>query len=213
MMAQARDSLESLRNDLNTAVTGLQNQITALQAQVDAQTPPFIYNIGATGPAGGIVFYVTVTNGETHGLEAARGDLGFAPWGCTQIIPSQDPSGNDQYINGPVIEGADGTAVGTGAQNTADILAGCNESGIAAELADNYQLNGFSDWFLPSKDELNLLHQQRAVVGMPTNRHYWSSSESGILGYDTAWSQIFTDGQIKRAGKYANLSVRPIRAF
>ncbi len=71
--------------------------------------------IGDTGPAGGIVFYIA---GDcTHGLEAALVDQSSgAEWGCIDTT----------------ISGADGTIVGTGAQNTADIIAGCSELGIAA---------------------------------------------------------------------------------
>jgi hypothetical protein len=83
------------------------------------------YAIGHTGPAGGIVFYVT--DRGTHGLEAAPADLSDgSEWGCSG--------------GGTPIAGADGTAVGTGAQNTADILAGCSQPGTAAALADSYRL-------------------------------------------------------------------------
>ena len=76
---------------------------------------PCVYNIGDAGPAGGIVFYVDDTG--QHGLEAARINLGRAPWGClgTEL-------------------GVDGTAIGTGAQNTADIINNCADTGIAAQL-------------------------------------------------------------------------------
>jgi hypothetical protein len=120
------------------------------------------YSIGDTGPAGGKVFYVT--DGGLHGLEAAPSDQDGgtgAAWGCY----------------GTEISGADGTVVGTGAQNTADILTGCATAGIAAELADAYMLNGYSDWFLPSWDELDLLYQRKDVVGGFASTFYWSSTE------------------------------------
>ncbi len=83
------------------------------------------YAIGDAGPAGGIVFYITPGSGGLHGLEAASTDQdggSGVPWGCY----------------GTEITGADGIAVGTGAQNTSDILAGCSEVGTAAKLADAY---------------------------------------------------------------------------
>ncbi len=154
------------------------------------------YQIGDTGPAGGKVFYIT--DGGKHGLEAApvdQVDQGIgAPWGCMGIA----------------ISGADGLAVGTGAQNTTDIVAGCNEAGIAAKIADDYSLNSYDDWFLPSKDELNLLFQQRTVVGFFTSNLYWSSSEPDLFD---AWLQNFNNGSQDSYNKdYAN-SVRAVRAF
>jgi hypothetical protein len=161
--------------------------------------PVATYAIGDTGPAGGIVFYVT--DGGLHGLEAASVDQSSGLtiiWGCF----------------GTLITGADGTLVDTGAQNTGDIVTGCMEAGIAARLADNYWLNGFNDWFLPSKDELNELHANKDVVGGFANGAYWSSSELGDLN---AWYQSFGggagDGFQGGKGKGTSSEVRVIRAF
>jgi hypothetical protein len=100
--------------------------------------------------------------------------------------------------------------VGTDAQNTAAIVAGCSEPGIAARIVDDYILNDYDDWFLPSKDELNLLYQQKDVVGGFASVGYWSSSE--YLS-DGGWVQSFDSG-----GQYGSIKVAPgrmraIRAF
>lgn len=151
------------------------------------------YAIGDLGPAGGIVFYIY--GGGLHGMEAATEDQSIgAAWGC----------------EGTEITGADGTASGTGAQNTADILAGCTDSGIAAEIADSYSLNGYDDWFLPSKDELGLLYQQKDVVGNFADNYYWSSTESGS---GSAWSQHFFNGYWHASNKSDLDRVRAVRAF
>lgn len=151
-----------------------------------------VWKIGDRGPARGIVFYIT--DGGRHGLEAAPEDQGSAGWGC----------------NGKLITGADGRQIGTGAQNTADILAGCNEAGTAAEIADAYTLGGYDDWFLPSSAELKKLYQQRAVVGGFTGGNYWSSSEQNIVN---AYFQQFTSGSQSNSVKLNSLRVRPVRAF
>jgi hypothetical protein len=151
-----------------------------------------MYVIGDPGPAGGIVFYVDAS--KLHGLEAAPADQSSAAWGC----------------DGAFIAGADGAAVGTGAQNTADILAGCLTAGIAARIADDYTLNGYHHWFLPSKDELNLLYQQKAVVGGFANDFYWSST---VLNSSYAWYQDFIFGAQKYYNKGTTLRVRAVRAF
>lgn len=152
-----------------------------------------IYVIGGRGPAGGRVFYIS--DGGIHGLEAALEDIDEnADWGCYKRV----------------IAGADGFAVGTGEQNTFDILAGCNEPGIAAELADNYRFGGYRDWFLPSLDELTLLYFQREQVGNFIPENYWSSSEGSDF---YAWIQSFANGGQSTREKNTILRVRPIRAF
>jgi hypothetical protein len=154
-----------------------------------------LYTVGLTGPAGGIVFYVT--DGGLHGLEAAPVDQGTAEWGCW----------------GTDITGAEGTGIGAGSANTADILAGCAMPVIAAKLADNYSLNGFDDWFLPSVDQLNELYLHQDDVGVFDNDDYWSSSELGGAGGETAWFQNLNSGVKKLTFKYSSLAVRAIRAF
>lgn len=163
---------------------------------------PVTYKIGDRGPAGGIVFFVL--GEDLHGLEAAPVDQGpalgaewGAEWGCADAV----------------ILGADGTEVGTGAQNTTDILAAvCATPGIAAHLAANYSLNGFKDWFLPSKDELNLMYTNlyRKDLGGFAPYPYWSSSEDGI---NYAWGQIFGDGFQNGGSKDLAIGVRAVRAF
>ena len=152
-----------------------------------------VYAVGEHGPAGGIVFYIA--DGGIHGLEAALEDIDSnADWGCFDSV----------------IEGADGFSVGAGEQNTYDILAGCNEFGIAAERADNYRFGGYRDWFLPSIDELTLLYFQREIVGNFVPENYWSSTEYSNFN---AWIQSFHNGGQSTRTKNTFLRVRPIRAF
>ncbi|MGR8931883.1 MAG: hypothetical protein ACU836_14710 [Gammaproteobacteria bacterium] len=157
--------------------------------------------IGGEGPGGGIIFSLSETG--LHGLEAAPADQDYAPWGCF----------------GTLIPGADGTAIGDGAQNTADILAGCSEPGIAAQVAANYLWpNGQTDGFLPSKDELNAMYTNigpgapapNTNVGGFANVYYWSSTEGGSL---SAWLQNFNYGDQSGSVKDVPLRVRAVRAF
>jgi hypothetical protein len=148
---------------------------------------PFtFYAIGDTGPAGGIVFHIT--DGGLHGLEAPAEDQVEARWGCL----------------GESISGANGTVVGTGAQNTADIIAGCPET-TAASVASAYG----PGWYLPSKDELNLLYAQKVVGGFASD-FYWSSSQASA---GRAWYQNFDGGFQGGASKSATYGVRAVRAF
>jgi DUF1680 family protein len=130
------------------------------------------YAPGDIGPAGGYIFFENpnyATDGWRY-LEAAPFDQSAgAPWGCFRRA----------------IEGARGTAVGTGKQNTLDMLAACAEPASAAALCANLSLNGLGDWFLPSRDELALLYRNLKAVGSgefrdgnaADNFTYWSSSQ------------------------------------
>lgn len=130
------------------------------------------YAIGDTGPAGGLIFYdnPNYVNDGWRYLEAAPYDQSAgAKWGCFR----------------KAIAGARGTAVGTGKQNTLDMLAACPEPDTAAQLCDNFSLNGIRGWFLPSRDELALMYRNlkanREVDfrdgGAADNFTYWASSQ------------------------------------
>ena len=136
--------------------------------------------------------------GQIHGLIAAPSDqIGIvgAEWGCIGIE----------------ISGADGKEIGTGNQNTKDIVTGCTTAGIAAKLCYDLTLNGYSDWYLPSKDELNNLYLNKVAVGGFSNGSYWSSTEDHNISY--AWLQRFSDGIQNNILKSATFYVRAIRAF
>ena len=139
--------------------------------------------------------------GEFHGLIVTPNDQGNAGWGCT----------------GAVILGADGVVVGTGNQNTLDIIAGCSATGIAAKICSDLILNNYSDWFLPSNNELRILFQNRVAIGGFSNDRYWSSSESPGLTYGegmSAWStDFFYGGEFCCYGRSQSMKVRAIRSF
>ena len=144
---------------------------------------------------GGIIIYIDGT-GE-HGLIAATSDQSSAAqWGCYG-----NPIGNTY------------TAVGQGQFNTNWIVLGCLQSGIAARICDNLVLGGYSDWFLPSKDELNLMYKYRNIIGGFSNSSYcayWSSSE---FSAEFAWIQDFATGIHQYGYKNGTCFVRAMRAF
>jgi hypothetical protein len=130
------------------------------------------YVLGDVGPAGGLIFYVN-PNYARDGwrfLEAAPFDQSAgAPWGCFRTL----------------IPGARGSAVGTGKQNTADILATCKTPDSAAGLCANFTLSGMGGWFLPSVDELTQMYVNLKLAGIgdfgnsdvADNYGYWSSTQ------------------------------------
>jgi hypothetical protein len=171
------------------------------------------YAIGDRGPADGFVFYVT--DDGLHGLEAAPEDIGGnatatpVVWGCS----------------GTLLSGMNELGVGSGAHNTSqrDL---CDDPTTAAKSAAAYVHNGYTDWFLPSKDELNLMYENLADsnssqsnsgpddpnnVGGFASSYYWSSSQYNS-GY--AWVQYFDNGfQFNYLNKYFTYGVRAVRAF
>jgi hypothetical protein len=141
---------------------------------------------------GGVIFYLDNTG--VHGLIAANYDhTAWAQWGC--------------YLNS--IPGTS-SEIGTGQTNTALIVAECGEPNRAARICDDLVLNGFDDWFLPSKDELNQLYLQKNVVGGFISNFYWSSTEHAT---GTAWGQAFLNGYQHSYEKDITGSVRAVRAF
>lgn len=161
---------------------------------------------GDTGPSGGFIFYVnpSYANDGWRYLEAAPSDQsGGAKWGCFRRE----------------VPGARGTAVGTGRQNTADILAACDEPGSAAYLCANLVLNGIGGWFLPSTDELVLLYRNLRAqglgnfrdAGLSDNFTYWASSQ---VSADMAAHVDLPDlGRVHGDDKDFPRRVRAIRAL
>ena len=112
------------------------------------------------------------------------------------------------------ITAADGTAIGTGAQNTLDIIA--DTGGVAATNAAAYCADlvygGYSDWFLPSKDELAQLRIQRTAIGDLQIYDYWSSTEF-YNATSFAWRQRIDSGAAWGYSKTQSNLVRPVRSF
>lgn len=152
--------------------------------------------------AGGIIFYIDGTG--LHGLIAAVSDqssgIAWITGGSTQST-----------LNGNTL-----TALGTGQANTNFMMAQTDYTGGAAQVCDDYTntetgTGVYSDWYLPSKDELNKLYLNNAVVGgFVTNNDYWSSSEDI---YYVAWVQYLTTGGQAGNNKTALNPVRAIRSF
>lgn len=153
---------------------------------------------------GGIIAYILQPGdpgyiaGQTHGLIAAPSDQSTAI----------------QWSNGSfTLTGATGVTIGTGNANTNAIVASQGAGSYAAQLCADLALGGYSDWYLPSKDELNKLYINRVVIGgfaSAISDFYWSSSE---FSNNFAWYQSFYNGNQDFISKGINYHVRAVRAF
>ena len=80
----------------------------------------------------------------------------------------------------------------------------------AKTKCDNLVLNGFSDWRLPTKEELNILYQNKDAIGMDSFAVYWSST---VNSDSLAWLQYFANGDQASNDKVATIYVRAVRTF
>jgi hypothetical protein len=190
--------------------------------------------VGDTGPGGGVVFYVQAAGGTfpcgatltstCRYLEAAP-TTGTNSWTDATYVWS----GNTSVAIGVTARGVE---IGTGFKNTQAIVTDDNTADRAGTIARAYRgPNNLSDWYLPSKDELNqmckwqrgqlwvsdaticnntgTLNSGRGASGFSSG-YYWSSSEFDAT---TAWSQYFELGDQNDNTKHTTYYVRPVRAF
>ena len=146
-----------------------------------------------------------------HGLIVATSDQNSG----IRWYNNNEPTGLIIYTN----TGATGTAIGTGLANTNTIIAsqGATATSYAAGLARAYTGGGYTDWYLPSKDEIYKLYLLYTAIegfvyisSLLDGYWYWSSSE---VASGSAWFQYFDDGFQAIAGKEGCLAVRAVRSF
>jgi hypothetical protein len=153
--------------------------------------------VGKPGPAGGLVFYDKGNN--------------WGGWRYLEAAPS-DVSAGIQWYNGSYVDVKTDTKIGSGKANTDAIIAAQWNGSYAAQLCRDLTTGGFSDWFLPSKDELNLLYTVLAKNGQGgfAKEWYWSSSQGDDV---VAWGQYVLGGVQVANAKLDKNYIRAVRAF
>jgi hypothetical protein len=146
---------------------------------------------------GGVIFYLGGTYPNQHGLVCAQNDQGKSvPW----------------YPQIYTYYGTTSTAFGSGQTNTSSLVSILGNGYYAAKFCDDLVLNGFDDWFLPSRDELGLMYTNLKANGLGnfTASSYWSSSECDYLN---ANAQYFSSGRQSCNNKFHSYSIRAVRIF
>jgi len=204
----------SLINTFTASVNGKTGSFatTGSNTFIGNQTISGSLNITSTGSVqpsigdsleGGKVAYILTSS-----------DAGYDPTLIKGIIvATTDQSTGIQWYNGAfTTTSATGTAIGTGLSNTDAIIAsqGAVTTNYAAGLARAYGGGGYSDWFLPSKDELNQLYLNRVAIGGFASAFYWSSTEATQF---FTWRQNLNTGVQDTLGKSGLMYVRAIRTF
>ena len=219
-----------------TLTPATETTLAATTETTMATAPTPTYQVGDTGPGGGIVFFVA-SERQFWGqyLEAAIADVKAPVMPPSEDSPPYLNDGRSQWgCNVDAIFGTSAkTEIGSGLANTKKITdsncKGTDNSVSAASLAATYNGGGKTDWFLPSGDELNELCKYARTQttgnslvkcnsdGILRNNSfaaggYWSSSEDDA---SNAWFQYFSiySNQPRITSKDRGGSVRPVRAF
>jgi hypothetical protein len=132
----------------------------------------------------------------------------------TSLSSAATPKIGDSY-NGGIVFYVDGTGQHGLVAAKADMTGSSGKTEgffnwYDAKVAANTFVDGYCDWFLPNKEQLNQLYIHRGSLGVTLNTYYWSSSESGA---GKAWAQDFSNGQQLDGNKTNTSRVRAIRLF
>ncbi len=130
------------------------------------------------------------------------------------IAAPSDQSTSIVWWNGSYVTSATGRAIGTGLANTNTIIAAQGSGTYAASICRSLTLTGYSDWYLPSEDELNTLYLNQTAIGGFASAYYWSSTQDSL---SRSINQNFASGYMTgfqaAPKKYLTYPVRAVRSF
>jgi len=220
------------------ALAGSVDRIT-IESSVDPNSGVFPLQVGDVGPGGGIVYYYSEA-GFACGpnLLSTCNYLEYAPnknWNGE--VNDSDPNYQWAVSDYQLIEigsGAQNTSIGSGYANSVAITTQGNDITTAAGASRGYRGGGKSDWYLPSRDELNQLcvfvhglgvdangfcigdgtnneSANAAAKGFQIVDYYWNSTEGSSNGVQGQW--FYNGSFYNPAQKQYGFKVRPIRAF
>ena len=187
--------------DILTMIGIERDKTTPITNNLPSKPASFVYKVGDTGPAGGIIFF-------------DKGEF-YDGWRYLEAAPRDSEFSAQWSVNTKKIKGTK-KRIGTGKSNTEiiiDFLNKIGETGNAAQLCVELNIEGYNDWFLPSIDELDLMYQNLVKSGLLYSFRkdiYWSSSENNSL---RSCFMHFSGGYQFYTNKTNTNWVRAIRAF
>lgn len=126
----------------------------------------------------------------------------------TLYIHPVDNSDGINWYNGSYMR-TSATSKTDGAANTDSIVKYQGEGSYAAKVCADLDAYGYNDWYLPAKDELNAMYQNKSSIGGFSSSYYWSSTEYDE--YYGAWPQYFYLGSQDYTSKNSDYRVRCVR--
>lgn len=113
---------------------------------------------------------------------------------------------------GHIYTNAKGDGIGLGSNNTDAIVVAQGYGIYAANICSELILNGYDDWYLPSRIELlSLLTHKNLIGGFSLITPYWTSTEYST--FNLAYAVDFYGGSITTTDKSTVLMIRAIRRF
>jgi len=150
---------------------------------------------------GGIIFYIDET--KEHGLIMAQGDQTATP------IFWLDSASNRLVDKANAYD----TGIYKGKGNTEKLVAKFGDDTYPAKICSDLVIDGFTDWYLPSQEELDLLYAKKDI-GNFSDKYYWSSTE--ISNRDVYYRSFYNGRsyeKLARQTSYATQNKAKVRAI